>query len=71
MTGRSEDFGECLKGVSVAKMNMEPHMAVVTINILIFVMIIQLSFTSIYVYRHVSKHTILQHRFTELFAKEM
>lgn len=51
--------------------NLEPHMAVMTINILIFVMIVQLSFTSIYIYRHIAKHTVLQHRFTELFAEEM
>ena len=51
--------------------NMQPNSAVMIINIFILVMIIQLSFTTIYIYRHTSKHTMLQHEFTLIFSERM
>ena len=51
--------------------DMQPHVAVMVINILIFVMIVQMSFTSVYIYRHITYHSQKQHEFTELFSEAM
>lgn len=60
-----------LQALFISLRDMQPHIAVMTINIFILIMIIQLSFTTIYIYRHISMHAKLQHVFTQLFTERM
>jgi hypothetical protein len=59
------------QAVFISLKDMQPQLAVMTINILIFVMILQMAFTTIYIYRHIKYHTEVQHEFTTEFAKIM
>ena len=60
-----------LQALFISLRNMQTELAMTTINILILVMIVQMAFTSIYIYRHIVGHSRLQHVFTEEFRNQM
>ncbi len=60
-----------MQALFISLRDMQPDLAVMVINILILVTILQLSFTSIYIYIHIFRHTKLQHEFTESFKEQM
>lgn len=60
-----------LQALFISLRDMDPDLAVTVINILIIEMIVQLSFTSIYIYIHIFRHTRMQSEFTESFKEQM
>ena len=60
-----------LQCVFISMKDMEPHAAVMVVNILIFEVIVQMSFTTVYLYKYVQNCDMRQCEFTEEFVRLM